>query len=282
MPEIKNPYTTSYGDYTNYAAFAGRVADHNLPWAVTNRPWTDSMKEQYFSLLNADIANQHELDMWRLNNEYNTPEKQMERLVAAGINPAAAYQQVNSGNASSAPGTHVSNTPAWHDTQDKIAKVNAIISGIRDIMSTVGSGISAAQDVQSMALTQQNNWYDQMRRNVALNGFVPLGSEEQVREAAPGTMPIRIGKDLYMSSRDAMLFPEFFKAMSLSKQWSDYDIAAAARSDQHSLVERRNRIDQLMQKIFDGFENNASSDQMLKWFLQLIAYGLQQRIGGGF
>ena len=129
----------------------------------------------------------------------------MERLVAAGLNPAAAYQQVTSGNASSAPGTHLSNTPAWHDTTDKIARVNAIISGIRDIMSTVGSGISAAQDVQSMALRQQNNWYDQMRRDQALNGFVPLGTEEQVRSAAPGSTPVRIGKDLYMSSRDAML-----------------------------------------------------------------------------
>lgn len=256
----------------------------NLPWDTTwmgkERPWTDSAKEQYFSMLNAEAANEHELEMWRLNNEYNTPEKQMERMVAAGINPAAAYQQISSGNASSSPGTHEADTPAWHDTQDKLARINTIISGIRDIMSTVGSGISAAQGVQDIALRHQNNWYDKMRHDYALGpgrSTLWLGTTEDVKHM---DRPVQVAPGLYMDGTAAQLFPEFTKGLGFNS--GTYDLGLLARQDQHALVERRNRIDELMQKIFKGFDNGASTEDMLKWFLQLIAYGFQQRVGGGF
>lgn len=50
---------------------------------------------------------QHQLDkeMWRYQNEYNTPAKQMERLKAAGLNPNLMYGQGTTGNASGAPMT---------------------------------------------------------------------------------------------------------------------------------------------------------------------------------
>lgn len=262
-----------------------------LPWDTTwmgkEKPWTDSAKEQYFSMLNAEAANEHELEMWRLNNEYNTPEKQMERMVAAGINPAAAYQQISSGNASSAPGTHKTDSVRWHDTQDKLARINTIISGIRDIMSTVGSGISAAQGVQDLALRHQNNWYDKMRANAFASegdGFIPgLYTAEQLQSNRGSTKGfVQVSPGLYASANYVQLFPEFFQGFKGSFSGGNYDLGVLARQDQHALVERRNRIDELMQKIFKGFDNGASTEDMLKWFLQLIAYGFQQRVGGGF
>lgn len=42
--------------------------------------------------------NQWNLQMWKLNNEYNSPAAQMARLRAAGINPALAYAQGGVGN----------------------------------------------------------------------------------------------------------------------------------------------------------------------------------------
>lgn len=40
------------------------------------------------------------LEMWNMQNAYNSPEQQMERFKAAGLNPNLIYGQGNSGNAS--------------------------------------------------------------------------------------------------------------------------------------------------------------------------------------
>ena len=42
-------------------------------------------------------------EMWKTQNAYNTPLKQMERLKQAGLNPALMYGQGNTGNANNAP-----------------------------------------------------------------------------------------------------------------------------------------------------------------------------------
>lgn len=47
--------------------------------------------------------NKFNLDMWNLQNEYNSPSSQMQRFVDAGLSPNLAYGNISSGNASSAP-----------------------------------------------------------------------------------------------------------------------------------------------------------------------------------
>lgn len=41
------------------------------------------------------------LEMWNLQNEYNSPQSQMRRMTAAGLNPALMYGNISPGNASS-------------------------------------------------------------------------------------------------------------------------------------------------------------------------------------
>lgn len=46
----------------------------------------------------AQITNmnwEHEYNMWKLNNEYNTPQAQMQRFIDAGLNPHLIYGQTN-------------------------------------------------------------------------------------------------------------------------------------------------------------------------------------------
>lgn len=55
---------------------------------------------------NKDLAEQsfkQNLKMWNLQNEYNTPYAQMARAKAAGVNPAAFYGSMDSGNATDYP-----------------------------------------------------------------------------------------------------------------------------------------------------------------------------------
>lgn len=55
--------------------------------------------------------NQFNLDMWNLQNEYNSPQAQMKRFEEAGLNPALIYSQGNPGNATSAPVQGVPEAP---------------------------------------------------------------------------------------------------------------------------------------------------------------------------
>lgn len=45
------------------------------------------------------VADRNE-GFWNLQNEYNTPKKQMQRYIDAGLNPNLIYGQINNGNAS--------------------------------------------------------------------------------------------------------------------------------------------------------------------------------------
>ena len=49
----------------------------------------------------ADDRNwRHTVQMWNMNNEYNSPVNQMKRLQEAGLNPNLMYGQISAGNAS--------------------------------------------------------------------------------------------------------------------------------------------------------------------------------------
>lgn len=88
---------------------------------------------------NADLAQQqfqHEKDMWSLNNEYNDPSNQVQRIQKAGINPLTAFS--NGGNAgnSSAPAAvpdmanQVTGAPMVAATVDPITMDNSIADSI--------------------------------------------------------------------------------------------------------------------------------------------------------
>lgn len=51
----------------------------------------------------AELAYQRSMDMWNVQNQYNSPEAQMQRFMDAGLNPHLIYGQGNSGNASAPP-----------------------------------------------------------------------------------------------------------------------------------------------------------------------------------
>lgn len=53
----------------------------------------------------AERANEAALQAWKMQNDYNTPANQIQRLRDAGLNPNLFYNMGNTGNASSVPDT---------------------------------------------------------------------------------------------------------------------------------------------------------------------------------
>lgn len=257
--------------------FAEMVNSGNAPWSSN---WSDSTKEQYFNYLNAEQANEMEIERWRLNNEYNTPKAQMERMIEAGINPAAAYQSISSGNSSSAANVHQSGTAAFHDTTDKLQRINTIMSGISSIMSTINQGVDAVAGIQGISYNAQDRWYDNMRFQKMHEFGIPTIypesafadgriSKESMVEVAPG---------LFAQSNDMMLYPEFFQSFGFSSR--DSRTRQTAQDIQQQLANRRTRIDNLIQDLFKGLENNASNAEMIRMFMELFAYSAMSKYGG--
>ena len=98
----------------------------------------------YFSAKEANRMNyklahegmQHEIDMWNMQNAYNTPQAQMERLKQAGLNPNLMYGQGNVGNATAAPKAHIP------QHQEELSKLNIpmaleIMSKLTDMKKTI-------------------------------------------------------------------------------------------------------------------------------------------------
>lgn len=85
------------------------------------------------------------LDMWNLQNEYNTPEKQMERFKSAGLNPNMIYGQGSSGNATTMP------------------KYNAIRPDYTARPSIAGRALSVLGGYQDFQM--KNAQIDQVREN---------------------------------------------------------------------------------------------------------------------
>lgn len=233
--------------------FRQMVRSDNLPWVTNNMPWTDSVKEQYFSMLNAEAANQHELEMWRLNNEYNTPEKQMERMIQAGINPAAAYDKVSTGTSSSAPGVHESKTPSWHDTSDKLQQINTIMNGVSQLVSSVGSAVGSVSGIQDIALKHQNNWYNELRSNLFHNFNQNISTDPSRL-----SVPYELAPGLYAEATAVQLYPELFKGFKSEAYATEikqlmYKLSQNADQRAQGIYEKQmqvnNLLDDLMKKL---------------------------------
>lgn len=94
--------------------------DTNVELARENRAWQESM--------------------WNKTNEYNTPQKQIERLRAAGLNPALMYSngQANTANTPSAPA-------APH-----VQPVSGLAQGIGNAGDTISNAVIQLEQAKQM------------------------------------------------------------------------------------------------------------------------------------
>lgn len=86
----------------------------------------------------ADLENQRQLEYWHMQNDYNSPAAQMQRLKDAGLNPNLAYQNVSTGNAEAMP-SYVTPENSFQ---------NFAGEAMQEVGSTLASQITAYQSIQ--------------------------------------------------------------------------------------------------------------------------------------
>lgn len=115
----------------------------------------------YSNLASSYIENKmnwdNTLKMWNMNNEYNTPKAQMERLLEAGLNPNLAYSIASSGNASgSAPQASARiGDPAGKMLQVRQQNMNMVFGALDtaiDLTQKVLGTIGQSQQLQQQAM----------------------------------------------------------------------------------------------------------------------------------
>lgn len=124
-------------------------------WRFDRDNWPDSQIDAAYQIALSEIANAHEIEMWEMQNRYNTPAAQMARFAEAGLNPMLVYQQGNPGNASSAPGTHVPNVRLTPNA-DKQAEINNVLNIISAVSGAIGQVFGTIDQGLDLAIKQND------------------------------------------------------------------------------------------------------------------------------
>lgn len=114
-------------------------------------------------------ANNYNLAMWNMQNEYNTPANQMKRYAEAGLNPFLIYGQGNAGNASSPPSAQV--TPKQAARIDLMSMVSSALQ-MQSYMKDIELKDAQVRNVESKTQTdgakRAELFIDSVRKGQAL------------------------------------------------------------------------------------------------------------------
>lgn len=114
--------------------------------------------QNYYNNLQAEKAYQREVQMWNLQNEYNSPVSQMQRYQQAGLNTNLIYGSgASAGNASSHPSynaPNMSSVPTGLETFQRVASLVGTLIGLKGQLAQASV---AEQKAQNYLLI--NKWY---------------------------------------------------------------------------------------------------------------------------
>lgn len=99
---------------------------------------------------------EYDYKMWQENNAYNTPSAQVERLKAAGINPALALSNISTGESSSSAGGQSIPKTTAATFENPANEVNMKVQNL----ALIGKQLSdiSKQYEETRSLEMQNNW----------------------------------------------------------------------------------------------------------------------------
>lgn len=128
----------------------------------------------------ATLQNKYNIDMWNRQNEYNSPQAQMRRLEAAGLNPRLMLGQISSGNAAHAPEQVVPEAPHFDKAMEEFA--NAFnIEGLRTAIAQRRKAEAEATSAEVVAAEQKDN----RAAEESLGELYEIGPDGRLQFAAP-------------------------------------------------------------------------------------------------
>lgn len=138
-----------------------------------NLHWHDSFLDLGAKLMQQEVENKQQLELWNLMNEYNSPKEQMARFKDAGLNPMLIYQQGDNGNANSQP-NYSSVTPNMHphqDLQTRIESATQVIGMVTNLCQNIAGLFDTGYDLQLKRNEVAASNYEYATRYNNLSGY---------------------------------------------------------------------------------------------------------------
>lgn len=227
----------------------------------------ENAKARAFSQSESELAYQRDQDMWHMQNAYNSPREQMERLKAAGLNPNLVY-------GATAPGNQSGSAPTYTPAQGKFGLPKF---SIPDMLSMYqGFQMRQAQIENVKAGTQNTEAAtDNLNARTAAEGY-QLGYRQQ---SDPHQLDILTNKKemsrleiqkMLQSIRNMSqqeqnaLMDQMIKEKTLKQQDLDYEIRQEERTSKENLNMLRkygaNENDPLLLRILLRMMENSQLD----------------------
>lgn len=111
--------------------------------------------------------NQYNVDMWKMQAEYNSPQAQMQRYSQAGLNPNLIYGQGSSGNMSSAPVQGVPDAPNYSEGLGQMGEGIGKLFNIENLRTLRANRKKAEEDARLARL----NRFDKEDEREAINSL---------------------------------------------------------------------------------------------------------------
>lgn len=193
-----------------------------------------------------NAQNQFNIDQWNRENEYNTPTAQMQRFLAAGINPWNAMSNFDNGNASS-----LTSAPYSSPSMIPMQAPPDPIGGLIDNISSALDGGLKVLDV----LKGSNTLPDVIKGTNALNqGYVldTLFNRDTLKAKTAATNQIYKSQE-YTAANEAAY------QLALSK----YDLNEKAATTFSNWITSRQTARQALENMVD---NHLLNKKALEWF----------------
>lgn len=183
MPIINGQYVYDTIPQSKDNKLTDRVfgPDNNLG----GRDWSDTTTAAYNYLLKQQ-EQAYNLELWNLQNQYNSPAEQMKRYQDAGLNPNLIYGQQNeaSSPASASAATFRSSSPYARKVQNAMSMINQIVGIVKSARDTYdymkyGREASSWQNALTMQRSQGEalrNYWDQYLLGMSGEGSTIPGS----------------------------------------------------------------------------------------------------------
>lgn len=110
----------------------------------------------HFNKKLAEQQNQYNLEMWNMNNEYNSPQAQMRRYEEAGLNPALLYGNISPGNSSAPPVKSVPQAPDVSKSMRELGQAFNIV-GLKEAIANMHRAQAEARRAKADADDAESN-----------------------------------------------------------------------------------------------------------------------------
>lgn len=142
-----------------------------------------------------NMQKEYDYKMWQENNAYNAPSAQVERLKAAGINPALALSNISTGESRSTAGGQSTPQTTAATYENPANEVNMKVQNL----ALIGKQFSdiSKQFQEARSLEMQNNWQN-VEKSAVVAGI--LKDNDLKKEAIENaSLSNRLFRDTYMA-----------------------------------------------------------------------------------